>query len=398
MLENMSLKFIFTGFFLLALTIPNTAPMPINLSMLILLIGFLLQPVSIFNQTPKHIKSVIMIVLGIFIWFVFSMLWSPALGEQIYEGVRKLKAYLFLPIAVMCFNVLTSEQKALVFKALYISILFSVMLSYGAWLGVYEFENGGVAYKDKIDFGLFSSFLVLLSGIGVIFGKGSVKYGHFIVLLLTTFALLFLNDGRTGYVCFLVIITVFIFCNYSFLKRNKIAIFSAFIILSISIMGTDNRLVHRFSETYTEYKMGVNGKNIETSTHFRLTFIEHAIKASMVSPVFGSGLGSYKQMASKVADPDYQFPIEPHPHNQYLLMLVEGGVVSVSLWIFFLYKAFLLTKNMAKQNALLLNGLIALSAISFGINSVLHDFSPALFFILAWAIVINTMDVVENDK
>jgi O-antigen ligase len=194
--------------------------------------------------------------------------------------------------------------------------------------------------------------------------------------------LFFLCDGRSGYVIFALLWTLFFTQRFS----RKIFFFSTlglFILLSMIFMYSgefQDRVLLVVSET-ADYELG----DATTSTGARLEFIKQTWTLIKERPWFGWGTGSFKEIYQAQAA-RHHLQNTQNPHNEYLLMLTQLGLLGLlSLLSFF----FILLKNsfkLPKFEQYLVQGVLVTMVAGCMINSWLMDATSGYFFVVMVAV------------
>ena len=130
---------------------------------------------------------------------------------------------------------------------------------------------------------------------------------------------------------FLNLSTIFIILFISQFKKFRIITFVISLALITIITLSDNRLFHRYV-TFTAEQIGIsetsNKKYIFSQVHD--SHIRTAYKMFLDQPVIGVGP---KLFRVKCKEKKYQvgiFPCSTHPHNFYVQLLAETGIIGFS--------------------------------------------------------------------
>jgi O-antigen ligase len=92
------------------------------------------------------------------------------------------------------------------------------------------------------------------------------------------------------------------------------------LIVGVLVLGFQSTFRDRFFEGYTRYEIG----GISVSTSGRTTMWPIVIDSAMQHPVLGGGLGSSQEALGEYIQ----------PHNEYLRVWHDGGIIGVSLLVF----------------------------------------------------------------
>ena len=137
------------------------------------------------------------------------------------------------------------------------------------------------------------------------------------------------TPSRSGYVVFLVL-TVWAFSMWRGFKGVAIGVLVASI-LGVGVFYASSSVRSRVLEGVSEARSYETSPH-ETSLGRRMVQYETTWGMIKASPVFGAGTGGYKKQFSEIAEQKYTgwraVPFDD-PHNQYLFILAENGVVGL---------------------------------------------------------------------
>lgn len=114
----------------------------------------------------------------------------------------------------------------------------------------------------------------------------------------------------------------------------------------------------------------------------RLEFYRHTLEIIRVHPVVGVGTGGFTTAYSEQVK-GTQFPVTRHPHNQYLLIAAQLGLIGLAAMLFMFLQQW--RSSVALQNDLhgfLVRGLVLTIAVGCLFNTFLIDHTEKLWF--AW--------------
>ncbi|MDP2817468.1 MAG: O-antigen ligase family protein [Polaromonas sp.] len=141
------------------------------------------------------------------------------------------------------------------------------------------------------------------------------------------------TDGRSGYVVFLVLV-VWCFVLWRGLKGVVLGTFAALLVGAVAF--TFSSSVHdRIMKGVTEIQ-GFTTTPTETSLGRRMVMYQTTLGIIRDNPLFGLGTGGFKQEFSAIAAEKYSgWRANPagDPHNQYLFILAENGLVGLAAFL-----------------------------------------------------------------
>ncbi|NJN69631.1 MAG: O-antigen ligase family protein [Nitrospira sp.] len=196
--------------------------------------------------------------------------------------------------------------------------------------------------------------------------------------LLATSNVLLMVQGRTGYVVLagLAMVVLHMFFGWRGLVAASIALcvtFSAAYHVSVSFRDRIDLVV-----------TGVSIWNPQVVTYDgvteRLEFFYHTVEIIQDHPLLGVGTGGFGEAyAARVQQAG--LPTPTHPHNQYLLIMVQVGVLGLCLllWLFVQqWRSALLHSDVSY--GLLTRGLVVTIAIGSLFQPMLNDHTEKLFY------------------
>lgn len=371
----------------------------------------------------KVMRSPIAILcVALFAWLALSMFWSIAPRDELIEGISKYRKLLYVPLVAMLL-VSTRVKPGFLMNFFVVGCLVVCLGSLSSSTGLLEhligpqsrgggWGLGGTPSKHWFYIGppeaptfgrawiAQGAFLVFSATylIGVLLQtcgdqRKSVLDVRILVLTLVilTMVLVVLNlGGRTGYVLLFVGLLLWVLKLAQWRRwKLSVGLLLASIAIVAGLVGLNQRVVERTQAAITDVTQ-YRESGALTSQGLRLRFWEAGLRAGLKRPLQGWGVGSYAEVFSR----DERQPLEvresrPHPHSEYVLQFVQGGVLSVlALFALGLYLCRLLlsgTKEPLQVSAILL-GILFLVDASF--NSVIWDLGEGHFLVLALSCVL----------
>lgn len=235
-------------------------------------------------------------------------------------------------------------------------------------------------FKWQITHNFFMAFAVLFwSYLATCFWQSrrslSICLGFLSMLGLIN--IFFMVQGRTGY------LAIFSALLYAFVARYKLKgfLFGAVIVCvaSLFLYGFSINFKNRIDLGIFEVLNWSSTSPSNSSIGLRLEFIYQSLKIISEHLFFGVGVGNFGS-AYGTSTLDLGMAQSVNPHNQYVLFLVETGLIGLGA---FLYLNFICWKC-AGQLSLFWMHATRIVILSYGVanlfNSFLFDFSERLFF------------------
>ena len=203
-----------------------------------------------------------------------------------------------------------------------------------------------------------------------------------------------MNYGRTGQL--LIFMLFCLFCWQQFKSNFKYLIMSGLLLLVVvgGITLLPSSFAVRGEIAKNELQHFIERDHVvmphTSSVGLRLLMAHNSLELIKQKPLFGWGTGSFKAAYSRFVPYENIDKQEDraNPHNQYLLVAVELGIVGLLALLYFFVS---LAREFLKSDSLdakLGFGLLCTIAIGCLVNSWLLDFASMYFFVLLAAVFI----------
>jgi O-antigen ligase len=233
----------------------------------------------------------------------------------------------------------------------------------------------------------FAVFLALLNLRESISRRAQLLWGAFAALGI--YNVLFMVQGRTGYLILLVLISWWSWITLARYMQSRGMPWggrqaSGLLLIVISIMviayQVSPRLHDRFSLLGTEYQAWQPNHGKETSTGQRLDFYYNSLKIVQNHPLLGVGTGGFPAaFAQQVQGTDALLTV--NPHNEFLLITMQTGLGGLALLLYLFYTHWRCAPQLGsalEQDAA--RGLLLMYVINCAFNSALYDHVDGLLF------------------
>ncbi len=320
----------------------------------------------------KHIvinNPVVQVALLLFAWLTVSLLYTSA---PLYEALRFLEKYRELLLIALLLPLFMEEKwRRRGLNAFIAAMLITLFLSYLKYFGLIEFGTGatneGTIFKHRIT----QNVLMSLTGLWVTLQllNGSRRWLWGIILALITYNIFFQVGGRIGYIIFPVLILMLIYRRFGL--KKYLATGTLFILLFTLLFVTSDIFHQRVALVSSNIEQYLQGQ-YTTSTALRLSFYKNTLELIYQKPWLGYGIGSFSQEYAEHIKGS-TFPATSHPHNEYLLIGEQSGIVGVILFVYLLIKMWLSARCMPDNYAIFMQGIVLTMAIGCMFNSFLLD-------------------------
>ena len=284
----------------------------------------------------------------IFIIFI-STFWSIAPLNSAFGELWGWRKILLLPISLALFCDAKYKDKAINIFLIFTSIICIISL----WNLFVEKENGILIRNYATQGMIFSvSLIVFLNKLLLSYKSlNSLKKITYFCLILI-FALGILNiEGRSGYLALIVmVLTSLIIYIYTSKDKWRFILSSLILLIFMSAIFSSKIVLQRVELGINEiidtlYREGDGNSSMGIRTNMFILTIE-TIKEN---PIFGLGNGSFEtEMANKTKKMKDKGLAIHDPHNQYLKIIAEFGIIGFAVFVYLLISA---TKQRPEKNS-----------------------------------------------
>ncbi len=269
--------------------------------------------------------------LFIFIGFFVSFLFNTT-KINIFDNLGILKSFLFLPIFFSWTVSFLVNKSLLTIKNILLSYL--SMSTFLASTGIFYFFTKELTFDGRVEIFLDSpNHLAILLSLSILllinlinskkyFKSPILKYFLLLLLLIHTFSTI-ATSSTGAFLTLIVLLFVFFVKEIRNIRYNNLQLLLLAIIFCISITLL-------FSQKITS-SLGYTQKSPPTSTDSRIVIYEVTRQIIANDYLTGIGPGNFqeKYLSKQRYNPPFPQWAVPHPHNNFLLFLVEGGLFSL---------------------------------------------------------------------
>jgi O-antigen ligase len=332
--------------------------------------------------------------LALFAWVVVAALWSPAEGGQIAGALRKYSKFLMVPLFLGLLQDPATRRRC--WQAFALAMLFTLVVTWlniwfdFAWTRTHNqgFGQDHTVFKDHIAQGMLMSFFTVVAihqAVKAPTRARAILAGG--VAGLAAFSVLFLSQGRTGYLALLLSLAVFsVFAVGMNPRRLAIAVAAIAAVLAVAFT-TSTQLQTRMALAWEEARHSDLSTGV-TPVGARVEMARFSLETALDTPLFGHGTAAYPVLAkAHFTDPSWCSVVCVHPHNQFVFFLFEQGLVGLALFLWFVFAmAPQAWREDTPRRALLL-GFLAILVVSNMTHSSFWLSTENHFFILMSALL-----------
>lgn len=350
--------------------------------------------------------------------FALLLILVPYGDATIAHSISILGKYadiILIPIFLVALKKANAKKKAenAFLTSSSIVLLFSYLLklgivSYQPWMW-FDAVHGGAAFRNYLTQNFFMAFAVYLAMLRMVQsgpGLNGFCWALFVTAgLIDIFGLVI---GRSGQVAMLVLMTWLVIGSAWFKssrKKTKIGAVAALVCILASLpmlvyqLMPDSAIYSRFKLAVTEASSwDPEVPDASSSVGTRLGYYYQSLGLIAERPLLGYGTGGFSKAYASRSGGSESAPTE-NPHNQYLLVAVQGGVVGLSALLALFALAWKYCQNLqnpSDRNAG--SGLVLIYAINSVYNSPLLDHAEGLFFAFMLSIWLSGTQINKNSE
>jgi len=369
-----------------------------NILLVLLLVCWLASGCWERKYVAVRVNAVALAILGLFGMVVLGLAWSQG---PLHDGVLYVKKYsnlLLMPILLTVLTDAEDRRRALLAFAaamgltLTLSLLFAMgILPYGGGLtGTLENPHGGLLtalpgnptiFKHHITQNILMAFACLLFAEFARTAKSNgVRWCWATMAGLAAFDVLFLVQGRTGYLVLAALVALVLLERF----RWK-GLVAAVVVVTLGFASAyefSDSFRSRVSRVESEAEQWQPDVGTTTSVGIRLEFYRNTLGIIEQHPVLGVGTGGFAQAYAERVQGTAMTPTY-NPHSQYLLTTAQLGVVGLALLMLVFLQQWRCAPRLPEQTyKTLARGLVLTFVIANFFSSPLIDHAESLFF--AW--------------
>lgn len=351
-------------------------------------------------------------------WLLFGILalamsyGTASLGEG-FSILGKYADLAFVPLLMLMLSDAATRRRAqyAFLAAMAVTLLLSYLVAFGilplqSWMNAFAMVENPVIFHSHItqsNMMGFAAFLALLNLRGA--GSRRARLGWGVFAVLAAINVFFMVQGRTGYMILIVLLGWLVWIlPLRYMRssakrwnwRHALAVELAFLVLVVGIYSISPRLQNRLDLVVSESQAWHTKHAQDTSTGQRLLFYNNTLQIVRQHPLFGVGTGGFAAaFAGQVQGKDV--PATQNPHNEYLMITVQTGVLGLALLLYLFYTQWRyapLLNTTFEQDAA--RGLVLAYMVNCAFNSALLDHSDGLFFAFMASVLFAGLKLEKN--
>ena len=313
--------------------------------------------------------------LLLFLCFILGTSYGSAPFGEAFAMMMKYRELLFIPVLI---PFLTAERyRVWAWKAFVIASAVTLLISYLMDIGILDVNNqGDPCLKGRITHSIFISFFAFFCAHKAYKGQRYAKL-YLALFLLCVYNLFFIVEGRTGQLTAALFVLLFAFQRFT----KKV------LLLTVIVMAILILLFFAFADKATRINEAVvnlqsdlkpDPQQIPSSMGQRYMFWRYSLKLIAEKPLFGHGTGSFKKEYQRVASSELF--VTKNPHNEFLMIGVQLGLLGLLIYIGFLASQFFYAKKLPDKEKWLAHGLLLSLVVTSLFNSPFLDHTEGHWF------------------
>lgn len=335
-----------------------------------------------FRLLPDTLKNtpVALWSLLLFLCFIVGSSYGDATSSDAIIMLKKYRELLFIPLLL---PFLADER----FR--HWAWLTFVIASLVTVLGSQLMSTGSICinpmclpyFKSYITHGIMIAFFAFFIAHKAFDSRGMMQILFMAILLVCVYNLFFVSAGRTGQLIVLVLIPLFAIQRLS--KKGlliSVLIMTVFLSAFIGFSNKATRIKDGFVSAKAHLIENNSGQG-EYSMGARFTFWKYSLQLIAEKPVFGHGTGNYTKAYQNISGQDSH-----NPHNEFLMITVQLGVMGLIFYLGFLFSQYYYAKALPEHDKWLAQGVLATLITTSLFNSPLLDHTEGHWFTLMIAL------------
>ncbi len=285
--------------------------------------------------------------IAIFLMFtLLSLLWT----DQINNALKYLRMYSYWLIIFVLATSLDKKDIPNIITAFLSGMFISELIAYGIYFDLWSFKGASVTnlspFMFWIDYSVFLAITAILILNRLFSSSYAIKEKLFLALFfISTTTNLLMGNGRTGQVALIVAIVVMVMLHF----KVTIKSFVISTLLLLSIYGIALNLSDNFKSRVDVGLQDIKkmkNNDFDTSLGIRAAYWMVSYDIFKDHPLVGVGIGDYAQTMKAYLDKNdypiskstYKFMTNYHAHNQFLMIIIQTGLIGLILMFNILYQ------------------------------------------------------------
>ena len=281
-------------------------------------------------------------IFALICFYALGMLWGEQHMNADWQFQRLALLMLFPVLMTMSLKQETIKRAVFVFLGtafisafVAIAINNSIILPLGEY---FSFIDPSWRNSAFITYNYHNVILALATTLSLyLLIEKKSKYTYLLLLFIAVYSIsIFTERGRAGQVIFnLSLVFYIIFYN----RKKLIRLFTLLVLLfsfQFAIYSSTNVYKDRF-DALSNIIQNNGDRGMGKPEDIRYIFVKESLKRIKEKPIFGYGTGSFGTIFYEEVKSGHKFDRHTTPHNQYLYVLFELGIIGLVLLLLIFY-------------------------------------------------------------
>jgi len=347
-----------------------------------------------YKEKWRQIKNnpLALLSLGLFGLLVLGLFYGES---NSWDGLRYLSKYkelLLIALLIPCFQDERTRRRGL--RAFALALILTLLFSYAIGMGLlpeYFFMpriKPGLPHPlNPVTFKLSITHNILMAIAAFLFAQMArhasgtgIRILWSILSMLAVFNVLFMVQGRTGYLILALLLVYFFFDMWKW-KGLALTAMLGTLLFTGAYLGSDT-FHSRITKAASEFSQWRPDQlaSVGDSVGLRMEWYKNSLEIIGDHPVFGVGTGGFSKAYAEKIKGTGMLPAT-NPHNQYLLIATDLGLLGLGFLLYLFYRQWRLAAALPTSLERSLAHALLL-AIMFGclFNSLLLDHTEGLLY------------------
>ena len=387
------------GTLALGLALPISTSLTDALAALVLVLWF---AAGHFKTVVHQVRSnpLVSAALCLFLILALGMLYSPVSLKVAAKGLKKYRELLYL---IFLIPFLATEKHRIWAQAAFgsgmlVALIFSCIKYFINPEHPVPISGMGAAFKDSV----IHSFLLAVFAFGlmvhILFGRQDKRKVMILgaAFLVVTLHLFFMVDGRTGFVLYFLLGVLLAIQKFKW----KGAVIGLMLLagLHLGLNAVSETYSQQMGKIYDKSQVYLESGSTDSSMGKRLDFIINSARLWAERPIIGHGTGSFENRYAILADARGIELKTANPHNEYLMIGVQVGLVGVGALLYFILCQGIYAFRLSPLNRNLALGVALVTAAGCMGNSIFLNHTEGMVIIYFTAILFAPLTLTDNKK
>jgi O-antigen ligase len=327
-------------------------------------------------------------------WMLLSLLWSHASLQNTFIGIWKYRKLIYVPLMVFLFADAKWRDGAIKawLAAAVVLMLYALIHTLPDPIG-----DGHMGVHPALPLSTYSYItlgfvLIPALTLGLAWmmrGKAMLdkSLGALVALLTVAFVVL-AQQGRTTYVTLTALVIFFILTQLQ--SAKKWLAMAVLVIAAVAVGMFSTKVQNRLAEVVADSRVAQTTETI-SSSGLRIGFWRTTLDIVKHNPILGTGMGTwaeeYRKYVLSTPNTPKIAPSGGNPHQEYLLMASQLGLVGLALFLTWLVRCVFASKYLRQNERIAAQSLLVAFVVGCFFNATLFDSATGHFFCIGLGIL-----------